>query len=137
MTWFKVLLLKLGFWGQSGADSPHKKRHRPSEEETKERKKIHEKESKQWLFQQSWKVSHEWLMCDGKNNMRLRKWRHKHSLGANHKLVLATLSMTQWLLMRRAAYCVILCVCVCVCACVCVSDCQSVCTVIQFVTIGM
>ena len=28
----------------------------PSEEETKDNEKIYEKESQQWLFQQSWKV---------------------------------------------------------------------------------
>ena len=41
-------LLELGFSCQSWADSPHKNRHKRSEEETKEKKKMCEKESQQW-----------------------------------------------------------------------------------------
>ena len=49
----------------------------------KKKEKIYKKESRKHPFQQSGKVSHEWLMHDGKNNMMLYKWCCEHLLGTN------------------------------------------------------
>ena len=95
-----MLFLKFGFSYQSGADSLPKKRHKPSEEETKEKNTmIYEKESQKQPFQQSWCCRRS-LVADRKSALVIGSRNFK---------------ITWWSQMRRVVYCVTVYVTVSLC----------------------
>ena len=107
----KVLLLKLGFMLVLG-HSPRKKSRKPNEEKNK--RKEMRKNHNSGCFNSHGRCLQERLLHDGKNNMMLCEWCHKHSVGADHKSAFVigyrNLKYDSVVAYVRAVYCVTVCV---------------------------